>query len=69
MFCIMKALARSHKGVLIKIITDHKNLEYFMIIKKLSRQQAYWAEFLSRFNFIISYTLNRKNRKANLLTC
>ena len=39
-----------------------------MTTKKLSRQQACWAEFLSRFNFVISYTLGRKNEKADLLT-
>ena len=39
----------------IDIITDHRNLEYFMSSKQLSRRQARWSEFLSRFNFIIKY--------------
>ena len=39
----------------INVISDHKNLEYFMFSKWLSRRQARWSEFLSRFNFKISY--------------
>ena len=33
----------------VKILSDHKNLEYFMSIKLLNRRQARWSEFLSRF--------------------
>ena len=40
-----------------------------MTTKKLSRRQACWAEFLSGFNFVISYTPGRENRKADSLTC
>ena len=52
----------------VKVITDHKILEYFMITKKLIRHQAYWAEFLSGFNFVISYTSDKENQKADSLT-
>jgi hypothetical protein len=31
----------------IKVLTDHKNLEYFMTTKLLNRRQARWSEFLS----------------------
>ena len=55
-------------GVPIKVITDHKSLEYFMTTKKLSRRQARWAEFLSGFNFVISYIPGRENGKADSLT-
>ena len=37
------------------VIIDHKALEHFMITKQLNRRQARWAEFLSQFNFKISY--------------
>jgi hypothetical protein len=37
----------------IKILTDNKNLEYFMISKLLNRRQTRWSEFLSRFKFKI----------------
>lgn len=50
------------------MIIDHKSLEYFMITKKLSKRQAYSAEFLSGLNFVIFYTLGRENKKADLLT-
>ena len=39
----------------VKILSDHKNLEYFMSTKLLNRRQARWSEFLSRFQFKISY--------------
>jgi hypothetical protein len=39
----------------VKVVTDHKNLEYFTTSKTLSRRQVRWSEFLSRFNFVISY--------------
>ena len=53
----------------IKVITDHKSLKYFITIKKLIRCQAHWAEFLSGFNFVISYILSKKNHKPDLLIC
>jgi len=31
----------------IRVLTDHKNLEYFMSTKLLNRRQARWSEFLS----------------------
>ena len=37
------------------IITDHKNLEYFMTTKTLNQRQVRWSEFLSQFNFRITY--------------
>ena len=39
----------------IYVITDHKNLEYFMTSKDLNEKQAQWAEFLAEFNFRITY--------------
>ncbi|KAG0152781.1 hypothetical protein PDIDSM_2586 [Penicillium digitatum] len=32
----------------VKVITDHRNLEYFTTTKLLNRRQARWSEFLSR---------------------
>jgi hypothetical protein len=37
----------------VKVLLDHRNLEYFMTIKQLNCRQARWAEFLSKFNFKI----------------
>ena len=52
---------------LIKIINDHRNLEIFMSIKSLNRRQARWIEFLSKFNFRISYRLEAQEVKSNNL--
>jgi len=35
----------------VEIWTDHKNLEYFMMAKKLNRRQARWFLYLARFDF------------------
>ena len=52
----------------IRVITDHKNLEYFMTTKQLNRRQARWAEFLSEFNFRITYRPGRLGTKPDSLT-
>ncbi len=39
-----------------------------MSIKQLSRHQACWSEFLSRFNYCIVYHFNKINDKLNALT-
>jgi len=38
----------------VEMITNHKNLEYFMSTKQLSHCQAHWSEFLSRFVISVS---------------
>ena len=35
----------------IKILSDYKNFEHFMIIKQLNYRQTRWVEFLIEFNF------------------
>ena len=52
----------------VKVLTDHKGLEYFMTTKKLTPRQARWAEFLSKFNFVVTYQSEKKNDKADALT-
>jgi transposase InsO family protein len=52
----------------IKVITDHRNLEYFMTTKLLNRRQARWSEFLSRFNFKIVYRPGKQGAKPDALT-
>ena len=37
----------------IEVISNHKNLKYFMFFKLFNRRQVRWFEFLSRFNFRI----------------
>ena len=45
----------------IKVISDHKNLEYFMSSKELNRRQARWSMFLSEYNFELDYAPGKKN--------
>ena len=52
----------------VKVLTDHKGLEYFITTKKLTPRQARWAEFLSEFNFKVTYQTGKKNDKADALT-
>ena len=52
----------------VKVLTNHKGLEYFMTTKKLTPRRARWAKFLSEFNFKVTYQTEKKNDKANALT-
>ena len=38
-----------------EIWTDHNNLEYFMLAKKLNRRQARWLLLLARFDFLLHH--------------
>ncbi|MBW0574918.1 hypothetical protein O181_114633, partial [Austropuccinia psidii MF-1] len=38
-----------------EVLTDNSSLQYFMSSKVLTRHQARWAEFLSKFYFSITY--------------
>src|SRR5258708_6309510 len=49
-------------------VTDHKNLEYFMTLKKLSCWQARWAEFLAQFNTRVHFRPGRLGSKPDMLT-
>ena len=52
----------------ILVLSDHRNLEYFMSTKMLNRCQACWSEFLSRFNFKITYRPGKQGEKPDTLT-
>ena len=51
----------------VEIITDHKNLKYFMSSKLLNRRQARWSKFLFRFNFKIVYRFGKQNQVVDAL--
>jgi len=51
-----------------KIWTDHKNLEYFMKVQKLNRQQARWILYLSKFDFVLKHVPGTKMGKADSLS-
>ena len=52
----------------IKVFTDHKSLQHFMITKELTWRQVQWAEKLSEFNFVIIPWPGKQNGKADTLT-
>src|SRR6266566_3003228 len=52
----------------IKVLCDHRNLEYFMTTKLLNRRQARWSEFLSRFDFKIQFRPGKQSTKPDALT-
>ena len=51
-----------------EIRSDHKNLEYFMSVRKLTERQMRWSLILSRYNFKISYVPGKENERADALS-
>jgi hypothetical protein len=72
MLAIIKALTewdselRSVKKF--KVITDHKNLEYFMTARKLSERQMRWSLTLAKHDFQIAYRPGIKGGLPDALT-
>jgi len=52
----------------IQVLSDHKNLEYFMSTKLLNPRHARWSEFLSCFDFRIVYRPGKVGGKPDALT-
>ena len=50
------------------IWTDHRNLEYIRVARRLNPRQARWAIFFTRFVFILSYRPGSQNVKADALS-
>lgn len=51
-----------------KILSDHKNLEYFTTTKTLNQRQVRWSQVLSEYNFQIVYKPGKSNVKADALS-
>ena len=51
-----------------EIWTDHKNLEYFQMSKKLNRHQARWSLYLSRFDFTLHHQPGKSMSKMDALS-
>lgn len=45
----------------ISVISDHKNLEYFMSSRVLNRRQARWVMFCSDFDFSLTWAPGKSN--------
>jgi RNase H-like domain found in reverse transcriptase len=54
--------------VSIDVVMNHKNLEYFCTTQILSRRQARWSTFLSRFNMAIRFHPGHLGTKPDALT-
>ena len=52
---------------LVEIWTDHKNLEYFIMAKKLNRRQACWSLYLARFDFLLHHCPGHVMGKPDVL--
>jgi len=52
----------------VEIWTDHKNLEYFMIAKKLNHCQARWSLYLAHFDFKLAHHLGCSMGKLDMLS-
>ena len=50
------------------VITDHKNLEYFINLRKLNKKQMRWSIFMSQYNMELIYQSGKKNQKADILS-
>ncbi|KAF8823142.1 hypothetical protein HHX47_DHR12000006 [Lentinula edodes] len=50
------------------IITDHSNLEFWRTAQDLTRRQARWALYLSRFDFHMIHRPGRVNTQADALS-
>jgi hypothetical protein len=50
------------------IWTDHQNLEYIRVARRLNPRQARWAMFFTRFRFTLSYRPGTLNTKADALS-
>jgi len=50
------------------ILTDHRNLKYFMQLRRLNERQMRWAGILSRFNYKLQYRPGRLAARPDALS-
>jgi len=67
--CVPRTMASLPRSAThpVQVLTDHKNLEYFMTAQKLNRRQARWSVFLSRFDLNLQHRPG--NPLPNLISC
>jgi len=54
--------------LLVQILTDHKNLEYFVKPQILNQRQMHWLELLTHYNYEIHYRPGDKNCTVDALS-
>ncbi|KAH9251014.1 hypothetical protein BASA81_011190 [Batrachochytrium salamandrivorans] len=52
----------------VTVLCDHKNLEYLMTTKKLTRRQARWSLELSEYDFTLTHRPGKLNGRADPLS-
>jgi hypothetical protein len=52
----------------VEIVTDHRTLENFMYQKELSKRQARWMEYLSQYEYTITYIPGEDNTVTDALS-
>jgi hypothetical protein len=50
------------------VLSDYKNLQYFMIIRKLSERQVRWSLTFSQFRFQLKFLAGKKAQRPNALS-
>ena len=53
---------------LFEIVMDHENLQWWRQARDLSRQQARWVLYLSRFDFKLIHRPGKANAQADALS-
>ena len=51
-----------------EIVTDHENLQWWSKAQDLTRRQARWALYLSRFNLQLIHKPGKANTQADVLS-
>jgi len=51
----------------VRVLTDHKNLQYFWEPQKVTGRQARWIEFLQDFDYTLEHITGTTNTVADLL--
>ena len=54
------------RNVKFEIRIDHKNLEYFMTVKKLTERQIKWSLIFFKYHFVINYITGKSNERADV---
>ena len=52
----------------VHVLTDHKNLQYFRKLQKVTGRQARWIEFLQDFDYMLEHIAGTTNTVADLLS-
>lgn len=71
MLVILEALMKWEDelvGYKIHVITNHKALEFFKTQANLTSRQRQWTDYMSRFNFDITYIKEELNKVADCLS-